>query len=119
MFESLGVAKIGIVGLGTVGVFGVIMLLLQKFVLKSGKQKDIEVAKHKGKQEQIQDQIGEITKEQEVLDKQIKMSEQASEESQEKVKIIAQKAAVQMNTILKEDSIAKIDSVIDDGWEDL
>jgi len=119
MFESLGAAKIGIFGLGSVALFGGLMLLLKRFMQKDSQEKNIEVAKHEGKQEQIQDQIVKITKEQEVLDKQIKMSETASEESKEKVKKIAQKAAVEMNSILKEDSIAKIDSVIDEEWENI
>jgi len=119
MLESLGAAKIGIFGLGSVALFGGIMLLLKRFIQKDDQKKDIEVAKHEGKQEQIQDQIKEITKEQAVLVKQIEVSKKASQKSREKVEKIAQKAAVEMHKVLSHDDIVKTDKMIDDEWEDL
>jgi galactokinase/mevalonate kinase-like predicted kinase len=74
---------------------------------------------HKTKQQVLKEDLEEVTKEQEVIAKQLKQAEQASEESKQKVKTIARKAAVEMNKVLKEDSIAKIDAQIDSDWDDL
>jgi flagellar biosynthesis component FlhA len=112
-----GSAKIVTFGLGGVALFGGLWLLIQK--LTSGKSSDKRSVVHKIKQAVTQKKIEEVTKEQEVIVKQLKQAEQASEDSKEKIKKIVRKAAVEMNTILKEDSIAKIDDNIDDDWEKL
>jgi len=119
MLESLGAAKIGIFGLGSVALFGGIMLLLKKFIQKDPQQKSIEVAKHEGKQEQLQDQIEDITKEQKILNMQFKMSKNASKESKEKVRKISKKAAIAINNVLKSEKIMHTDKVVDEEWKNL
>lgn len=119
MLDALaGPAKIGIVGLGSVGLVGAIMMLVQRF---SGKgKKDIEQdIRHKIKQEQTQQKIKEVSKEQKVLVKQVKMAEGAAQESQEKVKKIMQVASKKIAETLKEDNLLKIDQQIADDWDDI
>ena len=113
-----GPAKIAIIGLGSVGVLGGLMLLIQKFTGKS-KADILKQFKHKVKQDRIQEDIKIVTKEQEILAKQVKMAEGAAAESQEKVKKIMQVASKKIAETLKEDSILKIDQQIDEDWNDL
>lgn len=111
-----GSAKIAVFGLGGVALFGGIMLFIQKFMNKKIKVREIV---HETKQQVLKEDLEKVTKEQEVIAKQLKQAEVASEESKEKIKKIARKAAVDMNKVLKEDSIAKISDQIDSDWEDL
>lgn len=119
MLDALaGPAKIGIIGLGSVGLVGAIMMLVQRFTGKGKKDIEKEI-RHKIKQEQTQQKIKEVTKEQKILVKQVKMAEGAAAESQEKVKKIMQVASKKIAETLKEDNILKIDQQIDDDWGDL
>lgn len=111
-----GPGKIAIFGLGGVALFGGVMLFIQRFM---GKKSEVREIAHAAKQEVLTENIEKVTKEQEVIQKQLKQAEEASVESKEKIKKIARKAAVEMNKVLKEDSIAKIDDQIDSDWEDL
>lgn len=112
-----GSAKIVTFGLGGVALFGGLWLLIQK--LTSGKSSDKTNVVHKIKQAVTQKKIETVTKEQEIITKQLKQAEQASEESKEKIKTIVRKAAVEMNNVLKQDVISKIDDNIDADWEKL
>lgn len=111
-----GSGKIAIYGLGGVALFSGIMMLIQKFM---GKKSETRKIAHTTKQEILKEDLEKISKEQEVIQKQLKQAEVASEESKEKIKVIARKAAVEMNKILKEDTIARIDDQIDSDWENL
>jgi len=111
-----GASKIAVYGLGGVALFSGVMIFIQKFINKKPKEKEIA---HAAKQEVLQENVEKVTKEQEVIQKQLKQAEQASEESKQKIQIIARKAAVEMNKVLKEDSIAKIDDQIDSDWNNL
>lgn len=111
-----GPGKIAIFGLGGVALFGGVMMFIQKFMGKRSEKREIA---HNAVQEKIQQDIKKVTKEQEVIQKQLVQAEEASVESKEKIKKIARKAAVEMNKVLKEDSIAKIDDQIDSDWESL
>lgn len=113
-----GPLQIAMVGLGSVGLFGGVMLLIQKLTKKS--KKDIEEeTRHVVKQEQTQEKIKVITKEQEVLAKQVEVAESAADESRKKVKEIMKKASAEITETLKQDSIVKIDKQIEDDWNDL
>ena len=119
MLDALaGPAKIGIFGLGTVGLVGAVMMLVQRFTGKGKKDYEREI-RHKIKQEQTQERIKEVSKEQKVLAKQVKMAEGAAAESQEKVKKIMQVASKKIAETLKEDNILKIDQQIEEDWSDL
>lgn len=111
-----GPGKIAFFGLGGVALFGGVMLFIQKFMGKKSEAREIA---HTAVQKHIQTKVEKVTKEQEVIEKQLKQAEVATEESKEKIKVIARKAAVEMNKVLKEDSIAKISDQIDSDWEDL
>jgi galactokinase/mevalonate kinase-like predicted kinase len=111
-----GSGKIAFYGLGGVALFSGVMLLVQKFMNKKSEEKEIS---HEAVEQNIEEKIKEISKEQEVIQKQLKQAETASTESKEKIKKIAQKAAVDINKVLKEDSIAKIDEQIDSDWDKL
>lgn len=109
-----GSAKIAFFGLGGVALFGGIWLLIQKFV--HGKSSDKKSIVHKIKQAVLKEDLDNVTKEQKVITKQLKEAEKASEESKEKIKTIARKAAVEMNKVLKQESIAEIDNNIEEEW---
>ena len=120
MFETIltGPTKIAVFGLGTVGIVSLVMMLVQKFLKKS--KADIErETKHVVKQEQTEEKIKTITKEQEVLAKQVEVAESAAEDSKKKVKEIMKKASQEITETLKQDSIVKIDQQIEDDWSDL
>ena len=117
MLEAIGgPAKIAVFGLGGAAIFGGAMLLFRRFTEKGGITR---AALHKAFQSKKQEEIKEVTKKQEVLNKQLEMAEQASEDSKKRINEIAKKAAVEINQVLKEDSIAKIDEEIDKDWDDL
>ena len=113
-----GPMQIGVIGLGTVGVVGLLMLLMQKVTKKS--KKDIEKeTRHTVKQEQTQEKIKIITKEQQVLSEQVEVAEQAADESKAKIKEIIKKASKEITETLKQDKIVTIDKQIEEDWEDL
>ena len=113
-----GPMQIGIIGLGSVGAVGLLMFLIQKFTGKN--KKDIEKeTRHTVKQEQTQDKIKVITKEQQVLAKQVEVAESAAEESKLKVKDIIKKASKEITETLKQDSIVTIDKQIEEDWESI
>ena len=118
MFGLEGPLQIALVGLGSVGLFGGVMLLIQKLTKKS--KKDIEKeTRHTVKQENTQEKIKVITKEQQVLAKQVEVAESAAEESKAKVKEIMKKASKEITETLKQDKIVTIDKQIEEDWESL
>lgn len=106
-------------GVGAVGLVGALALFLPKLLGKSKKTKLLDQFKKDAKQEKLETEIKEITKEQKVIAEQIKASEHASEETKVKIKEKLQKAAVEIQATLKEDSLAAIDDQIDEDWKDL
>ena len=108
-----GVIKVILGFLGCGGLAGIIYYATTQFRKKPG-----ELIKDLG-QKRKQEKIIKITKKQEVIAKQIEVAEKASDESKKKVDKILKKAAVEVNQILKEDNLAKIDQTIEDEWEDL
>ena len=63
--------------------------------------------------------IDNINKKEEVIIRQIKLSEKASDESKKKINEITKKAVIEINNVLKEDSISVIDSIIEEDWDDI
>jgi len=108
-----GIMKVIFGFLGCGGIAGIAYYATTQFRKKPG-----EVIKDLG-QKRKQEEIEKTTKKQQVIAKQIEIAEQASEESKQKVDKILKKAATEVNQILKEDNIAKIDQVIEEEWEDL
>ena len=53
---------------------------------------------------------------QDVIAKQLKVAEQASDASQKKIKVIVEKASVDIHKVLKKDSLVEIVNDIDDLW---
>lgn len=104
-------------GLGAVGVVGALALFLPKLLGRSNKSKLLDQFKKDAKQEKLQNEVKEITKEQKVIATQIKASENASEETKEKIKKKLQKAAVEIQETLKEDNLSAIDAQIDEDWK--
>ena len=86
---------------------------------RSKKSKLLDEFKKDAKQEKLQAEVKEITREQEVLAVQIKASEHASEETKTKIKQKLQKVAVEIQETLKQDNLAAIDDQIDEDWKDL
>ena len=108
-----------LIGLGVAGVVGALAIFLPKLMGRSKKSKILDQFKKGEKQKQLQAEVKEITKEQEVIAAQIEASEHASEETKTKIKEKLQKAAVEIQATLKEDNLAAIDSQIDEDWKDL
>jgi len=108
-----------LLGLGGVAVVGALAIFLPKLMGRSKKNKILDQFKKDEKQKQLQAEVKEISKEQEVIAAQIKASEHASEETKAKVKKKLQKAAAEIQETLKEDNLAAIDSQIDEDWKDL
>ena len=105
-----------LMGLGGVGVVGALFIFLPKLFGRSKKDKILDIFKKDEKQKRLQDEVKEITKEQKVIVAQIQASENASKETKEKIKKKLQKAAVEIQETLKEDSLSAIDTQIDDDW---
>lgn len=104
---------------GGVGIVGALAIFLPKLLGKSKKSKLLDQFKKDAKQEKLQTEIKEITKEQKVIAAQIEASEHASEETKVKIKEKLQKAAVEIQATLKEDNLAAIDEQIDEDWKDI
>jgi hypothetical protein len=103
-------------GLGGVAVFGIVSIILQKLASGSKVADAIQLFKHKESQDQAIEKVKTFTKEQEVVNKQLHAAEAASDESKKRVQQIVQKAAVDVQQVLKADSIQKVDDQIDDDW---
>lgn len=103
-------------GLGGVAVVGALAIFLPKLLGRSKKSKLLDEFKKNAKQEKLQAEVKEITKEQKVLEAQIKASEHASEETKTEIKKKLQKAAVEIQETLKKDNLAAIDDEIDEDW---
>ena len=63
--------------------------------------------------------VKDTEEKQKVVVAEIDKNEKLSEESKTKIKDIQKKAATEINTILKEESIAKIGEDIDKSWDEL
>lgn len=70
-------------------------------------------------QKRKEEKIKKLTKKQEVIARQVKMAEESSEKSKKKVDQILKKAVKDVNRVLKEDNLEKIDQTINEEWEDL
>jgi len=106
-------------GLGAVGIVGALAIFLPKLMGRSKKSKLLDTFKKDAKQEKLQAEVKEITKEQKVIAAQIEASEHASEATKVKIKEKLQKAAVEIQETLKQDNLAAIDDQIDEDWKDL
>ena len=105
-------------GVVAVAGFGIITLIISKFT-GSSKKNLLRVFKKDKKQEELQKEIVNITKEQKVIADQIKASEHASKETRKKITEKLQKAAVEIQETLKKDNLSEIDNQIDEDWKDL
>jgi len=106
-----------LMGLGGVGIVGVLAIFLPKLLGRSKKSKLLDQFKKDEKQKRLQDEVLVITKEQKVIAAQLEASEHTSKETKEKIKKKLQKAAVEIQETLKEDSLSAIDDQIDSDWE--
>ena len=103
-------------GLGAVALAGGLALFLPKILGGSSKKKLLDMFKRKQKEKELQEEIKNITKEQQVIATQLKASENASEETKEVIKKKLQVAAVEIQKALKEDNLSVIDDQIDEDW---
>lgn len=106
-------------GLGGVAVFGILTMLLNKLATGSKVSDALKMFKKEEKQKELAEKVKTLAKEQEVVVKQLKAAELASEDSKNKVQQIIRKAAVEAQRVLKEDSLQEIDSQIDEDWNKL
>jgi hypothetical protein len=106
-----------LMGLGGVGLIGALFIFLPKLLGRSKKSKILDQFKKDEKQKRLQDEVIVITKEQKVIAAQVVAAEHASEETKVKIKKKLQKAAVEIQETLKQDSISAIDLQIDEDWE--
>lgn len=115
----MGPTTILMYGLGGTALVGIITMLLTKFTGRSKKKKLLDMFKKDKQQEDLQKEIKEVTKEQEVIKKQLQLADTASKETKQKIKKTLQKAAVEIQDTLKKEKISEIDAQIDSDWEDL
>lgn len=115
----MSASSIVLFGVGATALVGIITLISSKMASKSSGTKLLDVFKKDQKQEELQTNIKEVSKEQEVIVKQIELSQTASEETKEKIKKKLQQTAVEIQKTLKEDKISEIDKQIDSDWENL
>ena len=106
-------------GVGAVGLVGVLVIFLPKLLGRSKKSKLLDMFKKDQKQKELQAEVVEITKEQKVIADQLKVSEHASEETKEVIKKKLQKAAIEIQEVLKQDNLSAIDDQIDEDWKGL
>jgi len=107
------------IALGGAGAIGIITWLLTKIVGRSSGTKILDIFKKKVTEEREQKVIHKITKEQEVITKQIEIAETSSEITKQKVKVKIQEVCEEIQIILKEDKIAEIDKQIEEEWKDI
>ena len=113
------IASMVTIAVGASGLIGLITWLLGKSVGRSSGTKLLDIFKKKVTEEQQQEKIKKITKEQEIIVKQLEIAETSCEATKEKVKETIKKTIVDIQTILKEDKIAEIDKQIKEDWEDI
>ena len=113
------IASIATISLGATALIGVITLLLTKIVGKSSKTKLFDIFKKKVTEDQEQEKIKEISKEQEIIINQIKLADKFSEETKKKVREKVREAAKDIQKILNQDTISTINKQIDEDWEDI
>ena len=113
------ISSIALLGLGGAGLIGAIFLLLTKFFGRSSKDKLTDIIKSNFLKTKEQENIESVTKEQEIIIKQIKVAEVSSEETREKVKTIVREASKDIQIILNNSTIADIDKQIKEDWEDI
>jgi len=104
---------------GGVGVLGALFIILPKLLGRSTEKKLLDKFNKEAVEQKLDTEIKEITKEQKVIEAQIKASENASEETKAKIQKKLQQTAVEIQKTLKEDNLAAIDEQIDKDWGDL
>lgn len=114
--EALSIATISIGGISLVGI---IMWLLTKIVGRNKGEKLFDIFKKKHIEEEQKEKINKITKEQEIIKKQIEISENSTEEVREKVREKCREAVKEIQKILNEDAITAIDKQIKEDWNDI
>lgn len=115
----MDISSIAVLSLGGTGIIGVLYWLLTKIVGRDPKTKILDVFRSKVIEDREQKVIHKITKEQEIITKQIEIAETSSESTKQKVKEKIQEASKEIQVILKEDKIAEIDKQIEEEWEDI
>jgi len=113
------IGSIAILSLGGAGLIGILTWLLTKFAGRSSGKKLLDIFKKKVTEDQEQEKIKEITKEQEIIVKQIEVAEMSSDTTKQKVKEVIKKASTDIQVILKEDKIIEIDKQINENWDDM
>lgn len=107
------------IGLGSVGVFGLIYFIVNKFFSGSGSKKEFIESMMNKKIKEKREEIKNISKKEEIIVKQIRESEKQSEEVKKKIDEKFKQTAKEVEQILKENDLSKIDEQIDKEWDDL
>ena len=115
----MDISSIVILGLGGAGFISAVVLLLTKYFGRSNKEKILDIFKSKVTKKKEQENITRITREQEIITKQIEIAESSCEETRKKVKEIVLKTAEEIQKVLKENQIAEIDKEIKEDWKDI
>ncbi len=106
-------------GLGGVAVFGILTVVIQKIAGSSDIKSAIDSFKKGEKQKKLEESIEKFSKEERVILRQLKVSEYASAEAKTKIQEIVRKAAVEVQGVLKKDTIKEIDDEIEEDWSKL
>jgi biopolymer transport protein ExbB/TolQ len=101
-------------GLGSVGLVGLLMVLLSKF--SSG---NLNIDAFKKKQKEGEKAVEENIKESVKLEVKVKDAEKITEEKKEEIKKITESASAEIQKIINKKDISDIDKDVDDGWSKL
>lgn len=110
---DLGIAGLG---LGAVGLFGGIFIIIQKFMGDDNAKDKI----HQFKQKQKRKEVKSLRQESNQVKAELDKKQEVSKEQEDKVQKIVDKASKEVEKTLKEDkSIADIQNEMDEDWDNL
>jgi hypothetical protein len=105
--------------IGAIAGCGILAALAMWLTGRGDKKSNILKALHEATQDKGKKELEVIEKKQRVVEVDIKAREELAEESRSKIKDIQKKAATEINEVLLEDSLLKIQDEIDRDWDDL
>ena len=105
--------------LGSIAGCGLLAALSMWITGTGDKKSNILKALHEAVQDKGKEKVEEITKKEKVVEVNIREKEKLATESRNKIKNIQKKAVEEIEEVLKEDNLKKIQDEIDEDWDDL
>jgi len=108
-----------VVIIGSIAGLSLLAALVMWITGRGSKKSDILKAIHEATQDKGKKKVEEITKKEKVVEVNIREKEKLATESRNKIKDIQKKAAAEIEEVLKEDNLKKIQDEIDEDWDEL